>query len=328
MVKFLINGGFGYGSLGDEMILTAELDIFGRNNCTVASYDPIETSRMHEVKSIRTDEIIDYDDYDILVIGAGGIIVPGSTVDLLKLSRNAITKGKGVQVFRVGIYGADQITDYQALMELYKSSNRFTVRSLISKERMKKYCNIDVGFEECCAVFGKKSSKPVIDSIFDSLKVNRDKIIIGIHCKNVADVIQYYIPICEYLSSCGRLIELIGINTCMHKINKTNNDGAAIDAINSHLQEPRIKNLYGAWGGMLHPNEMKGVLAELDLLISNRKHPALCAAAEGIPVIIIDNDGAIVEMATEIKNIGIFEISKTKPINVITLLESHFKEIL
>lgn len=71
MVKFLINGGFGYGSLGDEMILTAELDIFGRNNCTVASYDPIETSRMHEVKSIRTDEIIDYDDYDILVIGGG-----------------------------------------------------------------------------------------------------------------------------------------------------------------------------------------------------------------------------------------------------------------
>ena len=319
-MKYLIYGGFGYGSLGDEMILTAELDIFGRNNCTVVSYDPIETSRMHEVESIRTDQIINYTNYDTLVIGGGGTIVPGSTVDLLKISKNAISKGKRVEVFRVGIYGDDQITDYKAIMELYKSSNRFTVRCQVVKERMKKYCNVDVNIEECCAALGKKSSKLVIDSIFDGLKVSRDKIIIGIHCKNVADVIQYYIPICEYLLSCSGFIELIAINTCMHKIDKKDNDWAAIEAINSQLKGGKIKNTSGPWSGMLHPNEMKGVLAELNLLIANRKHPSICAAAEGIPVIIIDNDGAIAEMAPEIKNIGIFEISKTKPIDVINLI--------
>jgi preprotein translocase subunit SecB len=319
--RYLIEGGFGYGSLGD--------DIFGRQNCTVASNDPDETTRMHEVKAISMHEIESFDDYDHLIIGGGGIMMLGWTREHLKLAITAKTKGKGVEVFRVGIYGDNSITDYDALKQLYQISDKFTVRSLKSQERMKQYCGVDVNIEPCCAEMCKKSAKPVIDGIFNSHGIDRDgkKRLVGIHCKNVPEVIQFYTAIISDLHNNNvHDIEYIGISTCSHKINISNSDLLALQAINSSLSLPpccHIKTLQGPWhGGTLGPNEMKGVLAELDLLLANRKHPALCAAAEGVPVVAIDNDTAVSEMAytQEIKNIGVFEVSKSKPNDVSRLI--------
>lgn len=322
MRKYLIEGGFGFGSLGDELILSSELDIFGRHKCVVASYDPKETSDMHEVISIPLtySSISNYDDYDTLIIGGGGIFSLGWCRDHYAYASNAIKKGKYVQVFNVGIM--KDIENWSLVKELHLMSEKFTVRNKISQYILETFTGAKVDIDGYYSRFCKKISKMATDEIIDNAKIDKNKTLIGIQCKNVSVVIKYYIPICKYLSSLEN-IQLVSINTCIHKIDINNRDNIAIDIINNAIGKPVIKQITGKWFGMLHPHEMKAVLSELDILIANRKHPAICAYSEGVDVILIDNDGALREIADDIRHIGHYNELDKEPVEVISSLKNY-----
>ncbi len=316
MTKYLIYGGFGNGSLGDELILSAELDLFGRRNCVVISHDPPETSRMHEVESITISTIKKYNDYDVLVVGGGGIFYDHFVYHCYDYLSDALKKGKKAQVFNVGVMS--DIKNWKLIERIYHLCESFTVRNKTSYDVVREFTDIEPEIGYYPAMYCKKVSKPVIDKIFDENNIDRNKTLVGIQCKNVDDVINYYIPICKYLSTIDSK-QMVSINTCIHKLTD-NKDNLAIDAINKHIDDNPIIQILGDYSKCLHPHEMKSLLSEIDLLLSNRKHPAICATAEGTETILIDNDLALTRIMNDINHKGYYNIYETKPEDVINSL--------
>ncbi len=316
MTRYLIYGGFGYGSLGDELILSAELDHFGRHNCVVVSHDPAETSRMHEVESISISTIKKYNDYDVFVVGGGGIFYGHFVYHCYDYVSNALKKGKKIQVFNVGVMS--DIKDWKLFEEIYYLCDSFTVRNKVSFDVVKEFTDIEPEIGYYPAMYCKKVSKLTINKIFDENNIDSSKTLIGIQCKNVSDVIDFYIPICKYLSQYDD-VQLISINTCIHKLTD-NKDNLAINTINNAIGNS-ITQILGDYSLCLHPHEMKALLSEIDLLFSNRKHPALCAYAEGTKSILIDDDLALTRIMNDISHEGYFNVYKSKPADVINMIK-------
>lgn len=333
MSKYLIVGGFGYGSLGDEVILHCELDEFNRKDCAVISYDPEETRRMHQVEAhqLKTLEggqwdfspFDNFDDFETLIVGGGGLFGKTAAELLCNFGLTQKARGKKIIFYRLGIL--ETVDDWELVKRAFQKADEVTVRSRISKELLKKHTGLDVAVVDDPALKCPKASWLIIKEILKRYDVDWNKLLIGVNCAydNIIHPasVDFYVPICDFLLRQG--CELISINSCIHKWDTNLNDALGIDKINAQLKHGQIKNMMGTWGrGIFHPLEIKGIIAKLDMLITYRKHPAYLAYSEDVPIILTGLGTGGVDRIVELVNpLGHFPIEGSNPDHVIDLLK-------
>ena len=105
-MKIVICGAYGYGNLGDEIILDGTLkilqDIYKKEDFLVFSFDPKETERLHKVRSAKIN-IIDLIKSDKVIDGGGGLFF--DAIIRVHIGIILVSKflGKEVEIFRVGV---------------------------------------------------------------------------------------------------------------------------------------------------------------------------------------------------------------------------------
>ena len=339
MPKYLIVGGFGYGSLGDEVILHCELDEFNRKDCAVISYDFEETEQMHQVEAYPLKVLDDgrwdfspfdeFEDFETLIIGGGGIFGNIAAGLLCKFALTQNERGKNTRFYNLGVF--EDVCDWRLVKNAFQHADKVTVRNMVSKEIVKKYTGLNVEVDGYISLRCPKASWLVVKEILERYEVDRNKVLVGINCAYDDSIIQsesvsFHTPVCDFLLKQG--CELVSINTCIHKWYKALNDALAIKKINTRLEHGQIKNLMGKWGrGIFHPLEIKGIIAELDLLISYRKHPALLAYSEDVPLILTGS--AVDRIVDTVRPLGYFPIiggiRDSTPDDVIDLLKKWLR---
>jgi len=280
------------------------------------------------------EDISKFDDYDCLVIGGGAVFLRHWTKIHYEHCLIAAGKGKKVRIFNVGVM--DDVENWDLAKKIFEMSDKFTVRSKASFDSFKRGTGCEPEIDGFHSKYCKKVSKKRVDEILNSSEIDKNKILVGVQCKNVESVIRYYTPICKHLLD-NENVELVGINTFIPKVDEKNSDSTAIDTINNNIcvdsntgvnnKKRLIKKINGRYNGLLHPHEMKGVLAKLDYLIANRKHPAITADSEGVKVLLVDNDGAIGRIKEYINSIFYVDINvDSDPNKLIDVLKDIKKD--
>jgi polysaccharide pyruvyl transferase CsaB len=302
-LKILISGFYGAGNAGDEAILSAIMtSIMDRNNdseFTALSFNPLETTNSHMINAIYRPDfgpkwfstnlrvmLSSIKNSDLVIIGGGGLLedkhnyfsIPRylHTVILAKIYNKPVmyySIGVGPIKNKIGKLLVGIITQFVDLI---------TVRDIQSKNTL-----VSLGIRpECITVVPDPvfSLKPIKESdakkIFLSEKISlSQKPLIGISVRSL-----------EW----GKLPEdefALFLDTISKKYNATiifipfGYDGVPTDLdismniINKMTQEVYIiKNKY-------HPEEIMGLIGELDFFIGMRFHSVILCSLMGVPVL-------------------------------------------
>jgi len=282
-MKIVICGAYGYGNLGDEIILDGTLkilqDIYKKEDFLVFSFDPKETERLHKVRSAKIN-IFDLIKSDKVIDGGGGLFF--DAIIRVHIGIILVSKflGKEVEIFRVGVDETKSKMNKLLIKLAFNMADKISVRDEKSKSILRSYGvskNIDVLDDPAYSIFTysgepkKKSAK--IDAIGISLRCVNDKIV----DKNIEDVFVEFI---NYVTDKYK-IKVYFVAFCIHKKVLFENDTILANKI-----AQRLKNKEDFI--TLTPTsaeDLVNVFRRFDIFIGMRLHALIFSTTNNIPSI-------------------------------------------
>ena len=282
-MKIIIIGGYGFGNLGDEAILEGTIKILQRihrkDDLLVFSFNPKETSRLHDVKSKRVN-ITDLIKSDKVIVGGGGLFFDAIMRDFILLILVSKFLGKEVEIFRVGVSESKSKINRLLIKLAFNMVNKISVRDKKSESILRSYGvskNIDVLDDPAYSVFDysdqlkKRSTK--IESIGISLRLINDDIV----DKNTEDVFTEFI---NYVTNKYK-IKVYFVPFCINNEVPFENDMILANRI-----EQRLKNKK-EFITLVPKNtdDLVNIFRKFDIFIGMRLHSLIFSTTNNIPSI-------------------------------------------
>lgn len=282
-MKIIIYGAYGYGNLGDEAILDGTLKILQKihkkDDLLVFSFDPRETSSLHNVKSKKVN-IHDLIKSDKVIVGGGGLFFDAIMRGYILLILVSKFLGKEVEIFRVGVSETKSKINRSLIKLAFNMADKISVRDKKSESILRSYGvskNIDVLDDPAYSVFDyseelkKRSDK--IESIGMSLRLTNDDAV----DKNIEDVFAEFI---NYVTKKYK-IKVYFVPFCIHKEALFENDMILATRI-----EQRLKNNEG-FITLVPKNteDLVNIFKKFDIFIGMRLHSLIFSTTNNIPSI-------------------------------------------
>lgn len=300
--RILIIGGYGFGNLGDEAVLSVIIRRLRKAKpnvkITVLSYDPQETRKLHNVSACRHFRtLIEVVKSDEVIIGGGEVIAdhkkPWFLYLLTCISLVSLTKlfkrGKKLRFCAIGVHPITSPISKVVISKLMNFSNAISVRDISEKE-----------FRELGV---RKKFSIVPDPTFDLEPadhekartmlhregVNLAKFLVGLSIASVKNkelnerLIRVVSQVAGWLLSQPNT-EVVFISTSNHKYRHLEKDLLMAErlyrAINRKRNFKILKRQYT-------PQEAEAIIGQMNLFVGMRLHPLIFAYNMKVPLISI-----------------------------------------
>ena len=300
--KIFIIGGYGFGNLGDEAVLSVIIKRLRKTKddtkITVLSHDPEETRRFHSVNAcsplktllevVRSDEII---------IGGGEVITYHkkpwfvylvaciSFVSIIKF----FEKRKQLRFSDIGVRPISNIMPKIILSKLMGFADTISVR--------------DISEEEFRAIGVKKEFKVVPDPALDleptdpetacemlhQQGVDTSRFLVGLSIASVKTeefnqrLVKFMPQVVDWLASHTN-IQIVFISTSNHKYRNREKDLLMAERL---YQKTACKENFKILRGQYSPKDIEAIIGQMNLLIVMRLHPLILAHNMKVPSICI-----------------------------------------
>ena len=303
-LKILISGYYGFDNAGDEAILTAMLQNFGRlwpnASCSVLSGNPSETTRIYGVKSIHRfhfGEIISaINSSDVFISGGGSLLQDvtskRSLLYYLFIIYLAKLFGKPVMLYAQGVGPINSVLMRRVTGWVLKKVDLISVRDadsaklLLSLGLPKEKIHITAD-----AVFMLPKAQLQDGKILlkrSGFEANAKIVGVAVRSWKEDKFIGALVDALDALASEGSKILLIPFQNPI--------DVAVAQKVSRALRHPAkiLDKVNGT-------EEILSVMGNLDLLIGMRLHSLICAAVMGVPFVALEYDPKV---ASFVKGIG------------------------
>lgn len=287
-MKTLFVGAYGFGNLGDELVLMESLRAFPTDEAWVRSVAPQFTGRFVKVRGFTPWEPACPSpsfrvDFDQLVIGGGGILNGPPGHDYMSWVVAAQNSGAKTHVHNVGASGPDDASWISPeIAAAFEKLDSFSVRD---EDSLAKFRRWGVRREIALSGFPETYLEP------DLTLANRlpEGPILGVSVNNggafFAMVNSNRQKIAEVLDE-FRGLPVLPIISTVHRFSDQENDIAGFRRFaEMFFPEAKIvlpETLEEAWWQQnMTPERLKGLIARCAALVSRRKHNCLHAIAAG-----------------------------------------------
>ena len=282
-MKIVICGAYGYGNLGDEAILDGTLKILQTNHkkddLLAFSFDPEETTRLHNVKSTKIN-IIDLIKSEKVIVGGGGLFFGRMMRVFIALILISKFLGKEVEIFRVGVSETKSKINRFLMKLAFNMTDKISVRDEKSKSILRSYGvskNIDVLDDPAYSIFdhsGEMKKRSIgIECIGMALKRIDDEMV----NKNTEDVFVEFI---NYVTSKYK-IKVYLVPFCIHKKAPFENDMILANRIEQRLKNKEEFTIIVP----KNTEDLVNVFRRFDIFIGMRLHSLIFSTTNNIPSI-------------------------------------------
>jgi len=275
-MRTLIIGAYGYGNLGDEAILDGLLEIFGRENTTVMSYDPKETQTLHNVRAISQGDLSE--DYDRIIIG-GGALLGNAHERYFQYGLHFKERGSRLILYSLGLWGYNFKTgQWEGFTETIKhaimKADEISVRTREEQFFLQKlFPNQKIKFKPDPAFIIKLEKVRWLDVPEGAVGISLS---FGIKSSVIGDLRRELKSINDE--------QIIPVISVLHKSSRMERD--------DEITRKWFKELGISWKPeyvqFWHPRQLKWIISQLNLLYSARKHPIIFALSTGVKSISLN----------------------------------------
>lgn len=291
--KILMIGAYGAGNLGDDAILQGMLIVLEeergipKEDITVYSYDPKETTRQFEVSAIQRDDTQDLPtEYDKLLVGGGGIIYGGNAPLYCHRLEEYLKLGKKVEVYGIG---TDRLGESGTIVkDVFNQVDPLSVRTAFDKENLKGVgVTKEIKVVDCPSFLVPTPPKEEITALLGKY-FNVAAPLLGICLKPrmIGNKIKpsFLRFLRERFLPSFTFVPLI---MCKHRSSPEEADEIPLRALFEKLE---LMDGLEEWFNLkVTPSVMKGIVQNMNHVITNRKHPLMFAAQKKIPVTVVED---------------------------------------
>ncbi len=289
--KILIVGGYGTKNYGDEAILAGILETIRNANpkadIAVIAGDPHEITRIHNVLGRKITNLFSKIlAYDTILIGGGTIFRQGMRLraQMVPLAAYMLRMfGKRTMFYSLGVDRKTSPFARYFLVHAMNKANAVSVRDKDSYEILKEWGvkkNIDIIPDPGIGL----QPTTISDKQFQEYGINPQRRKIGLSLRNLKkenDLV--FLP--EMIKMLKNLIkdgnQVIYFPFCKSKSSSFENDSNIGHAIRKEIQDPNLIILEKD----ITPQEMKGLVASMDVMIAMRLHAMIFAVSTDTPLI-------------------------------------------
>jgi polysaccharide pyruvyl transferase CsaB len=300
--KIFLLGAYGQDNLGDEMILQVFLDHLREHDVTVNSANPRKTSAAFNVKAINTygmdfpAKVNAVKDADVVVFGGGSLLKELNSrvgrwrhsvlVNTLLAVGAAKLLGKKVVMSAIGVGPLRSTPARMLAQQCARLADLITVRDANSKLLLGQLGldgNATLVADPVFLLPGAQG-RAGIGSARSSLRVG----VAPVH--NLENNVPYDAVIDNLAALCDHLIEnhradvtLIPFQT---GFNPHHDLVTGAHIMKAMRHRPTVSQMNGGY----HPDEMRRIIASLDLLVGMRLHSLVLAACQAVPFFALSYD--------------------------------------
>lgn len=304
MKKLLLIGNYGFGDLGDEAMLKANLEVlkekYSNFRITVASNDPSETKEWHHINSVHmlsSKFLSEFIKSDVVVIGSGSFFNWRVAYYINKMSIFSSVTGllsiflrKKLDILAIGAEEKD--LNFLTRFSLKIICNRacsVTVRNASSLRALKNIgvsSNISVVGDPALCV--QPAHQNIVRGFMESHHLPNRIFVVNLRSLNNNELYK------TIISSLAEVIEQtydnygvkwVFLPFAINKFKRIENDVICGKSLLKCLKRPEILHVVDDY---LQPELLMGLVKEADLLIGTRLHPIVFSYATGTPFISIN----------------------------------------
>ena len=300
-MKVLIAGGYGFGNLGDEAILSVLLKKLNRMNASarILSFSPRETYAMHKSESIgygrplRTmHEIMTT---DVLLIGGGGVFdtrIAGRTRRAMAwlyilLGYLAILTGRKIWLESISILTPDPIT-CSLLYPILKKADRISARDDQSQKILSKMSARAVNIVGDLTLQLKPADSRLVEQHLASLGAGVNRFTIGLALRSTGDpsTDQKISHLVDELASWAYQYsaQIVLIAFSHHRLSRHENDVEFLSRLRDKVKKKQVVTIFAK---QVHPSILEAMIGRIDFLVGMRLQSLIMAHNMHVPMLAI-----------------------------------------
>ena len=301
-MKVLIAGGYGFGNLGDEAILSVLLEKLNQMGASarILSFSPRETYAMHKKsESIgyrRPLRIIhEIMTTDVLLIGGGGVFdtrIAGRTRRAMAwlyifLGYLAILTGRKIWLESISILTSDPIT-CSLLALVLKKADRISARDEQSQKILSKMSGRTVNTVGDLTLQLKPADSRLVEQHLASLGGHVDRFTIGLALRSTGDpsTDQKILHLVDELASWADQYsaQIILIAFSHHRLSRGENDVEFLSRLRDKVKKKQAVTIFAK---QVHPSILEAIIGRIDFLVGMRLQSLIMAHNMHVPMLAI-----------------------------------------
>lgn len=284
-MKTLFLGSYGFGNLGDELCLLDAIRAFPSDEIHVLSYRPAFTGRFVEASSfVENDNQARALRPDRIVLGGGGVGTVSMLPKFLTFIADALAWGAECHIYNIGVANLNTSWITPEIRRAAQALSSFSVRDFTSQRIVRKW-NLELPIEVSLTRYPERFH-PMDDEVDFGLPAGPKLGISVTNQTSMARAADENIPlILDFLKPYADHV-IVPIVSTIHQYEKSEDDAAAFSSFVSRLG---LRNRIALpqtldpswWIEEMSPGRLKALIAQLDVLLSQRKHNCVHAFGAG-----------------------------------------------